>query len=61
MGHVRKNFIDSEHGGWRWAWYPGREPSEREVRKSNEWMSGYHVVNFYLEGLGMSPEWRSSR
>jgi mannose/cellobiose epimerase-like protein (N-acyl-D-glucosamine 2-epimerase family) len=51
MDHVKDNLIDHEHGGWFRSWYPDKERSERDLHKGNEWLSGYHPINLYLEAL----------
>ncbi len=51
MAHVRDSFIDREFGGWFRSWYPDKEPEGNELRKGNEWLSGYHTMNLYLEAL----------
>lgn len=54
LGFVKRNFIDSEYGGWYFDYDPDRPREEKRAHKGIPTQVGYHVAGFYAEGLRLS-------
>jgi mannose/cellobiose epimerase-like protein (N-acyl-D-glucosamine 2-epimerase family) len=54
LDFVKRNFMDSEYGGWYFDYDPARPREEKRTHKGLPTQIGYHVVGFYAEGLRLS-------
>jgi len=53
---VKRNFIDSEHGGWYGAYDPAQPREGKALNKGSLSQVGYHVCGMYAEAVRLTQD-----